>query len=176
MWPLLARGGIIGSEAPRRHIRMVRCPAFPPALLALLLATSCTSTTIERKDAIVPRKVTELRRWQVVQGATVAGHVVELRVEEPMYAPAGAAPAAPSAFTYFRILDLHGQWVGHASDIGRFSRRVPFQEEEQDLGVWPMAQGVAQLLGLQGEPLPKLVLEPKPDAAAAEAAAPRTDR
>lgn len=155
---------------------MVRCPAFPTTLLALLLAASCTSTTVERKDAIVPRKVSELRRWQVLQGAVLAGHVVELRVEEPMYVPLGGAPAAPSAFTYYRILDLRGQWVGHASDIGRFSRRVPFQEEEQDLGVWPMAQGVAQLLGLPGEPLPKLVLEPKPESTAAEAAAPRTDR
>lgn len=155
---------------------MVRCPAFPTALVALLLATACTSTTVERKDAIVPRKVTELRRWQVLQGTTLAGHVVELRVEEPMYAPADGTPPAPSAFTYYRILDLRGQWVGHASDIGRFSRRVPFQEEEQDLGVWPMAQGVAQLLGLPGEPLPKLVIEPKPASTAAEAAAPRTER
>ncbi len=39
-----------------------------------------------------------------------------------------------------------------------------------------MAQGVAQLLDLPAEPLPKLVLEPKPDAAAAEATSPRTDR
>lgn len=155
---------------------MVRCPAFPPVLLALLLAASCTSTTVEHKDTIVPRKVTELRRWQVWQGTMLAGNVVELRVEEPMYAPAGVAPGAPTTFTYYRILDLRGQWVGHATDIGRFSRRVPFQEEEQDLGVWPMAQGVAQLLDLPPEPLPKLVLEPKPDAAAAEATSPRTDR
>jgi len=176
VWPLLARGGIIGSEPPRRHTRMLRCPAIPLTLLVLCCAASCTSTTVERKDAIVPRKVTELRRWQVVQGATLAGHVVELRVEEPMYVPAGGESAPPTSFTYYRVLDLRGQWVGHATDIGRFSRRVPFQEEEQDLGVWPMVQGVAQLLGLPPEPLPKLVLEPKSDPAAAEATTPRTDR
>ena len=44
---------------------------------------------------------------------------------------------------FFRITDTSGRWVGHASANGRFSRRVPFEKDEQDLGVLAMKRGVA---------------------------------
>lgn len=70
-------------------------------------------------------------------------------------------PAGPIAF--YRIEDPRGRWLGHATAQGRFSRRVPFREEEEDLGVLAMARGVAELTG-QKE-LVRLVARPDPDAA-----------
>jgi hypothetical protein len=46
---------------------------------------------------------------------------------------------------------LSGQtWSFMATDGLRFSRRVPFQDEEQDLGVWSLPRGVAELLDAKG--------------------------
>ena len=46
---------------------------------------------------------------------------------------------------FYRIVDGDGRWVGHASDAGRFSRRVPFTEQEEDLGAQSLERGVALL-------------------------------
>lgn len=81
-----------------------------------------------------PRPVVELGRWQVWSDGRLVGHVVQLEIRDP----GGPLP-------FYRVQDLHGRWLGHASPRGRFSRRVPFQDQEQDLGVWPMARGVAKL-------------------------------
>lgn len=80
------------------------------------------------------RPVVETARWQVVSGDAVVGHVVQLEIRDP----SGPLP-------FYRILDLHGRWIGHATMQGRFSRRVPFQDDEQDLGVWPLPRGTAML-------------------------------
>jgi len=82
-----------------------------------------------------PRPVVELERWQIWDGDQLVGHVRRLEIRDPQ------GPLA-----YYRIEDMHGRWLGHATAEGRFSRRVPFQEQEQDLGVWSMARGVAELV------------------------------
>jgi hypothetical protein len=81
------------------------------------------------------RAVVELARWQVWSGGEVIGYVRHLEIRDPQ----GPLP-------FYRIEDLHGRWLGHASEQGRFSRRVPFQDTEEDLGVWAMARGVALLV------------------------------
>ena len=48
---------------------------------------------------------------------------------------------------------------------GRFSRRVPFRDDEEDLGLYPMARGVQRLMASD---TPVTVLG-RPDAAAVEA-------
>ena len=45
----------------------------------------------------------------------------------------------------YRVLDRSGRWLGHADATGRFSRRVPFRDEEQDLGVWSLERGCRML-------------------------------
>ncbi|MEO6593855.1 MAG: hypothetical protein ABIP94_03785 [Planctomycetota bacterium] len=80
------------------------------------------------------RPVVELARWQVMDGETLLGYVRHLEIRDPK----GPLP-------YYRVEDAQGRWLGHASEVGRFSRRVPFQDDEEDLGVWPMARGVAKL-------------------------------
>ena len=70
-------------------------------------------------------------------------------------------PSGPIAF--YRIEDPRGRWLGHATAQGRFSRRVPFREEEEDLGVLAMARGVAELTGRRD--LVRLVAHPDPAAA-----------
>ena len=75
-----------------------------------------------------------LRRWQVQAQGSVLGWVTKYEIRDP---------SGPLRF--FRVTDQNGRWLGHATANGRFSRRVPFQEEEQDLGVLAMKRGVAQL-------------------------------
>lgn len=82
-----------------------------------------------------PRPVVEVGRWQVVSAGQPVGYLVHFEIRDPT----GPVP-------FYRILDLQGRWLGHATEQGRFSRRVPFQDDEEDLGVWSMAQGVARLV------------------------------
>ena len=102
-------------------------------LLSALLSAGCAAAP-EAQHPYAPRQVVELGRWQVWSAGELIGHVVHLEIRDPE----GPLP-------YYRVQDLKGRWLGHASAQGRFSRRVPFEDGEQDLGVWPMAQGVARL-------------------------------
>jgi hypothetical protein len=92
--------------------------------------------------------VVELARWQVTSGGQVIGYVRQLEIRDPQ----GPLP-------YYRIEDLHGRWLGHASEFGRFSRRVPFQDREEDLGVLSMARGVGKLLDASDVQLRPVAIE-----------------
>lgn len=105
----------------------------------LLLLTACGAPPAPPNPPYAPRPVTELGRWQVFEGERLVGRVVKLAIEDPN----GPMP-------FFRIEDPQGRWVGHATEGGRFSRRVPFEDQEADLGMWPMADGVARLLETAG--------------------------
>lgn len=93
-----------------------------------------------------PRAVVELARWRVVASGDQLGELVEYEIRDPN-----------SPVRFYRVLDRSGRWVGHADANGRFSRRVPFEEREKDLGVWSMERGCALLLasprGVSLEPL-----------------------
>ncbi len=80
------------------------------------------------------REVVELARWDVRAGDRVLGTVRKLRILDPK-----------GPLDFFRVVDAEGHWLGHATELGRFSRRVPFRDDEEDLGVWSMTKGVAQL-------------------------------
>jgi len=102
-------------------------------LLSMLWLPACTSPP-EPQPPHAPRPVVELARWQVFDGAQLLGVLIHLEIRDPE----GPVP-------YYRIEDASGRWLGHATEQGRFSRRVPFQDTEQDLGVWSLARGVAKL-------------------------------
>lgn len=110
-------------------------PSRSPASLLLLVAFVACGAPPVPNPPYAPRPVVELGRWQVLAGERLLGRVRKLVIEDPN----GPLP-------FFRIEDAQGRWVGHATANGRFSRRVPFAEQEQDLGMWPMAEGVAELL------------------------------
>lgn len=111
----------------------VRTTLRRPAWIAAVFAAACSAAP--EGTPSLARPVVELARWQVVSGDEVLGQVVQYEIRDP---------AEPQRF--YRIQDSQGRWIGHASALGRFSRRVPFRDEEEDLGVWPMAGGVARLL------------------------------
>src|SRR5678809_80986 len=91
----------------------------------LCLLTACASPP--QPQPYAPRPVVELARWEVWDGDRLVAHVRQLEIRDP---------AGPLAF--YRVEDLQGRWLGHATSTGRFSRRVPFQEQEEDLGVWSL--------------------------------------
>src|SRR5688572_24124028 len=109
------------------------------ALLLASLLAACGSAEPAPQPEYAPRPVIELARWQVLRGDTPIGVVRHLEIRDP------AGPLA-----YYRIEDLDGRWLGHATGALRFSRRVPFQEQEQDLGVWSLPRGTAELLDAKG--------------------------
>lgn len=109
------RSGAVGSIA--LHLLLAACAGAPPA-----------------PAPYAPRPVVERGRWQVWGDGALLGHVVQLEIQDPS-----------GPLTYYRVQDTRGSWLGHASAHGRFTRRVPFRDEEQDLGVFSMARGVARL-------------------------------
>lgn len=115
----------------------MRTPPAPFCCAAALLA-ACAGAP-GPAPPYAPRPVVELARWQVLDGQTPVGWLLHLEIRDPT----GPLP-------YYRIEDPHGRWLGHATMQGRFSRRVPFQETEQDLGVWSLATGVGKLVAAQG--------------------------
>jgi hypothetical protein len=85
------------------------------------------------------RPVVEIGRFEARQDGALLGHLVHYEIEDP---------SGPIRF--WRVEDGRGAWVGHVSQDGRFTRRVPFRDDEEDLGLWPMAKGVAHLFERDG--------------------------
>lgn len=121
------------------------------AASAALLA-ACANDPPPSLPPMAPRQVAELARWEVWSDGVRLGHLLELEIRDP---------AGPIVF--YRVLDEKGRWLGHADAQWRFSRRVPFQEQEQDLGVWAKERGVAELFDA------KATVELKPIAVEADA-------
>lgn len=126
-----------------KEIAIVRTSSRIPVLTVLLLV-ACESPQAS-PPPYAPREVVTLARWRVASAGTALGEVVELEIRDPK-----------QPIRYFRVLDAAGRWLGHATANGRFSRRVPFREDEEDLGVWSMAKGV----GLLFEAEAPVTLEP----------------
>lgn len=102
------------------------------AVLAAVLA-GCQETPPQQPD-YAPRRVVELARWQVWIGGEAVGTVRHLEIQDPR-----------EPVRYYTIEDRHRRVLGEATANGRFARRVPFQENGEDLGVWSLARGVGEL-------------------------------
>jgi len=98
-----------------------------------LVLAGCETTTVVPPNYSA-REVVMVARWQVVSEGNALGWVTKYEIRDPQ-----------GPLNFFRVTDRNGRWLGHATANGRFSRRVPFEEEEQDLGVLAMKRGVAQL-------------------------------
>ena len=105
------------------------------AVVAAVLAVAACAGAPPVNPAYSARPVVELARWQVLDGERPVAVVRQLEIRDPQ-----------QPVMFYRVEDLAGRWLGHATANGRFTRRVPFQEEEQDLGVWSLARGVALLV------------------------------
>lgn len=133
-------GGVFCGYKPSnatREIVIIRTKQLLLALFGLSLA-GCVGPAPGR-PALQAREVVEVARWLVSSGSEQLGELVRFEIRDP---------SGPVAF--FRVLDRSGRWVGHADVTGRFSRRVPFQEEEEDLGVWSLEQGCGLLFERKG--------------------------
>lgn len=107
----------------------------PLAAVATALLVAACGGAPPANPAYSARPVVELARWQVLDGERPVAIVRQLEIRDP---------AEPVMF--YRVEDLAGRWLGHSTSNGRFSKRVPFEAEEQDLGVWSLARGVTLLL------------------------------
>ncbi len=116
------------------------------AFLSFALLAACGTPPAALPHAARP--VVELERWRVFDGDRHAGQVKKLQIQDPQ-----------GPVVFFRIEDASGHWLGHATAEGRFSRRVPFQAEEQDLGVWAIPRGVAELLATKSVRLVPVAIE-----------------
>jgi len=108
-------------------------PMSARPLSALLLLTACAAPPVDQPD-YAPREVATLARWDVESAGRLLGQVVEFEIRDPV-----------EPVRFYRIVDAAGRWVGHATANGRFSRRVPFDDDGEDLGVLSMRRGVALL-------------------------------
>lgn len=110
----------------------MRCRS-PILVLATLGLAACAGSPPQPLPHAA-RAVVELSRWHAFDGERQVGVVRQLEIQDPS-----------GPLVYYRIEDTAGHWLGHATADGRFSRRVPFREDEEDLGVWSLARGAAEL-------------------------------
>lgn len=123
-----------------------RVVVLPSTVLAVLVG--CSTPPPDPQPAYAPRAVVELECWRI----RAAGHVVGTLRRYEIQDPSGP-------LRFWRIENAHGQWLGHATDLGRFSRRVPFRDDEEDLGIWPMRAGIAKLLEASAVDLERIAVE-----------------
>ncbi|MBK8095657.1 MAG: hypothetical protein IPK26_01015 [Planctomycetes bacterium] len=123
-----------------------RVAVLPSTVLAVLVG--CSTPPPDPQPEYAPRAVVELERWRIRSGGHVVGTLLRYEIQDP---------SGPLRF--WRIENAHGQWLGHATDLGRFSRRVPFRDDEEDLGIWPMRAGVAQLFEASAVDLEPVALD-----------------
>ncbi len=114
-------------------------------LLAAFALQACAGAP--RPSPYQVRNVREISRFAVQRGGQQLGYVVSLVIEDP---------AGGAGVQFFRVENQAGQWVGEASTSGRFTRRVPFRDEGEDLGIHPMAVGVAKLFDVSSVTLEKV--------------------
>jgi hypothetical protein len=111
----------------------MRTPTASFLLGACLMLAACGSQPPPPPPSAA-RPVVELARWQVRDAGRELGLLIHFEIQDP---------SGPVRF--YQIEDQQGRILGSATEQGRFSRRVPFQENEQDLGVWSLARGTAKL-------------------------------
>src|SRR5262245_36156387 len=144
-----------GAAANRTCGRMRSLPSVPLSTLLVVAAGACSSTReVSPPIDLAPRAVVERARFEVRHQGRVLGTLVELEIQD-----------RDGPLRFYRIENRDGAWVGHATGQLRFSQRLPFRDDERDLGMWPLPQGVARLFEVDGA----VVLRPLPLAAPATA-------
>jgi hypothetical protein len=108
-------------------------------LLSLAVGSAACHVEPQPLPPYAARPVVELSRSEILNDNIRIGTLVQLAIEDPQ-----------GAICYFRVEDLRGAWVGHITTLGRFSKRMPFLDDEQDLGLWPMQKGIAKLFEIEG--------------------------
>lgn len=106
----------------------------------LLLASGCESPP-PPTSGYTARQIAEVQRWEILDAGERVGWLMLMQIDDP---------AGPLRF--YRVENQRGQWLGFATLEGRFSRRVPFRDDDEDLGLYGMHQGIARLMDLRAQP------------------------
>lgn len=107
---------------------------------AAMLLGACQSTVREVPPApLVARPVIEIERFEIQKGGAVLGTLRHFEIRDPQ-----------QPLRFYRVENRRGAWLGHATEQGRFSRRVPFADREHDLGVHSLPRGIAELFEVEG--------------------------
>ena len=103
------------------------------ACTATLLVAACEQLPTPLA-AGAPRPVTSLDYREVFAEGRLLGTLHHLAIEDPR-----------QRIVFWRAESLDHQYLGFADAQGRFYQRVPFEERERFLGIYPMEHGL-QLL------------------------------
>ncbi|GAB4158631.1 MAG: hypothetical protein Fur0037_26100 [Planctomycetota bacterium] len=114
---------------------------FPIRAFLLFAAASPGCRSTPPPAPFEGHRVVEVRRWELKDGAARVGWLLLLEID-----------TRDAPLRFYRVLNASGQWAGHATLQGRFSRRVPFRDGEEDMGLFGLAQGARVLLGLSRDP------------------------
>jgi len=106
-----------------------------PIAIAVLVAlfAACQEAPPPQPE-YAPRRVVELARWQVWLDEQQVGIVRRFEIQDPN-----------GPVRFYSVEDLQHRILGEADEQGRFSRRVPFRDTGEDLGVWALPRGVGLL-------------------------------
>lgn len=106
----------------------------PIAIAVLVALFAACQEAPQPQPEYAPRRVVELARWQVWLADQQVGIVRRFEIQDPN-----------GPVRYYSVEDLQHRILGEADDQGRFSRRVPFRDSGEDLGVWALPRGVGLL-------------------------------
>ncbi len=92
-------------------------------------------------DPYEPRPVAVLGEYAVRAEGAVIGRVIEIEIQDPIWPE-----------TRYRVENLDRQWLGFIDAKGGVYKLMPFQMEEEFLGIYPMEQGLALLFDVKEPP------------------------
>jgi hypothetical protein len=109
-----------------------------PSSVSLVLLAACVTEPAPNEE-LGPFPVTDVATWSATQDGREVGRVRLQEIAHPR-----------EKLRFYRVENRHRQRVGSIDASGRTWRLAPFQDHEQFVGIYPMAEGVRLLLELEG--------------------------
>ena len=110
-------------------------------VLAITLLLCACQQPDRALDPYEIRPVEVLAEYPVRAEGAVIGRVFEIEIRDPIWPQ-----------TRYRVENLDRQWLGFIDARGGVYKLMPFQMEEEFLGIYPMEQGLALLFDVKEPP------------------------